>query len=202
VFTGLIEEVGTIRSAIPHGDGIRFEISARTVLDDLAIDDSVSVNGVCLTATQVTDASFFVTAVHETLSKTSLGSLRDGASINLERAVRVHDRLGGHIVQGHVDCIGRIDSISALQTGWEVWISFPAAFARYIIPVGSICVNGISLTVARIDDTRSVVDEARCMVALIPHTIEHTTMRDAREGDVVNLEFDVLAKYVERLLHR
>lgn len=196
MFTGLVEELGQIIAAEPHGDGLRFDIAATTITSDLAVDHSISVNGVCLTATHVGEGTFSVTAVHETLTKTTLGELRAGSFVNLERAVRVTDRLGGHIVQGHVDGTGHIVDITILETGWEMWISFPAAFAGYLIPVGSVCVNGISLTVARLE-------AERFMVALIPHTVAHTTMQFARSGDRVNLEFDVLAKYVERLLqHR
>lgn len=194
MFTGLIEEVGTIRAIETIGDGVRMSIAASVIMADLAIDHSISVNGVCLTATAVHEDSFSVTAVHETLAKTTTGALGVGSAVNLERAVRVSDRLGGHIVQGHVDCTGVVDAITHLSTGWELWIRFPLTYAKYLIPVGSVCVNGISLTVARIEDDRF-------MVALIPHTIEHTTMNNTIVGNVVNLEFDVLAKYIERLLH-
>ncbi|CAN5393248.1 riboflavin synthase [soil metagenome] len=194
MFTGLIEEVGTIRAIEPIGDGIRISIAAHTIMADLAVDHSISVNGVCLTATTVHEEYFSVTAVHETIAKTTTGALRVGSSVNLERAVRVSDRLGGHIVQGHVDCTGTVDAITHLDAGWELWVRFPLNYAKYLIPVGSVCVNGISLTVARIDDDRF-------MVALIPHTIEHTSMKHTTVGDAVNLEFDVLAKYIERLLH-
>lgn len=194
MFTGLIEEVGTVRTIESAGDGVRIDITAHDIMSDLAVDHSVSVNGVCLTATAVHADHFSVTAVHETLAKTTTGALRVGHAVNLERAVRVSDRLGGHIVQGHVDGTGSVDAITHLDAGWELWIRFPRTYAKYLIPVGSVCVNGISLTVARIDDDRF-------MVALIPHTIDHTTMQHISVGDAVNLEFDVLAKYVERLLH-
>jgi len=194
VFTGLIEEVGAIRAIESIGDGMCISIAAHTIMSDLAVDHSISVNGVCLTATAVHEDYFSVTAVHETLAKTTIGVLRVGAAVNLERAVRVSDRLGGHIVQGHVDCTGIVDAIQHLDTGWELWVRFPHNYAKYLIPVGSVCVNGISLTVARIEDDRF-------MVALIPHTIEHTSMKYTTVGDVLNLEFDVLAKYIERLLH-
>lgn len=194
MFTGLIEEIGTVRAIETVGDGVRIDIAASTIMADLAIDHSINVNGVCLTATAVAANQFSVTAVNETLSKTTTGALRSGSHVNLERAVRVSDRLGGHIVQGHVDCTGSIDAVTQLDTGWELWVRFPRDFAKYLTPVGSVCINGISLTVARIEDDLF-------MVALIPHTIEHTTTKYISIGDAVNLEFDVLAKYVERLLH-
>jgi len=194
LFTGLIEEIGTIRTIEHVGDGVRIDIAASAIMADLAVDHSVSVNGVCLTATAVGADEFSVTAVHETLSKTTTGTLVVGAHVNLERAVRMSDRLGGHIVQGHIDCTGTADVVTHLDSGWEVWITFPTEYSKYLINVGSVCVNGVSLTVARIDNNRF-------MVALIPHTIEHTTMQYVSVGDAVNLEFDVLAKYIERLLH-
>jgi riboflavin synthase len=190
VFTGLVEETGIVRERTDMGDGIRFRIGAAIIMDDLGIDDSVSVNGCCLTVVERGDDWFDVTAVAETLRKTTIGTLDAGSVVNLERAVRLQDRLGGHLVQGHVDAVGTILDISINDQGWEIWIGFPAPYRKWIIPVGSICINGISLTVADLHDDR-------LKIAIIPHTLSVTTMGNAKVGDNVNLEFDMVAKYVE-----
>lgn len=192
MFTGLIEELGTVTSVEQLGDGRRFVISASTVLDGTRPDDSISVNGTCLTVTEHTDSTFSVTAIAETLRKTTVGEFEQGHRVNLERAVRLVDRLGGHLVQGHVDTTGTIVNIISNDQGWEMWIEFPPEFRRWIIPVGSICVDGVSLTVAELED-------ARFKVALIPHTLEKTAFSSAVVGQRVNLEFDVIAKYVDNL---
>jgi len=194
MFTGLIEELGTITSVEPLGDGRRFVITALTVLDGTRPDDSISVNGTCLTVTEHTPTSFAVTAIAETLRKTTVGEFVTGQQVNLERAVRLVDRLGGHLVQGHVDTTGTIVDIRTNDQGWEMWIEFPREFRRWIIPVGSICVDGVSLTVAELEDSRF-------KVALIPHTLEKTAFYFAVVGQRVNLEFDVIAKYVDNLYH-
>ena len=193
MFTGLIEEVGTVAVAADTGDGKRFTIAASTVMDDLAIDDSIAVNGCCLTVTSRTDEAFDVTAVAETLRKTTIGELHNGSSVNLERAVRLSDRLGGHMVQGHVDTVGTINAITQNAEGWEVWFRYPNEFGKWLIPVGSVCIDGISLTVAELQDDRF-------KVAVIPHTLQVTTMGQKKIGDQVNLEFDMIAKYLEKLV--
>jgi len=193
MFTGLIEEVGTVHSAVPAGDGVELTIETSVVITDIAVDDSISVNGVCLTVTRHTESSFCVTAVAETLRKTTTGVLVAGSHVNLERAVRMADRLGGHLVQGHVDTVGTITEITVNETGWEVWIAFQPQFRKWLIPVGSICVEGISLTVANLQDTQF-------KVAVIPHTLQATTLGELRVGDRVNLEFDMIAKYVENFV--
>lgn len=192
MFTGLIEELGTVATVEDVGDGRTFTINATTVMDDLQIDHSIAVNGCCLTVTHRTDSAFRVTAVAETLRKTTLGGLVAGSRVNLERAVRLADRMGGHMVQGHVDAVGHIESILHNNQGWEVWVSYPAPFGRWLIPVGSVCVNGISLTVAELENERF-------KIAVIPHTLQVTTLGEASVGDAVNLEFDMIAKYLERL---
>lgn len=194
MFTGLIEELGTITSIEQRGDGRTFVIAAATVLDGTRPDDSISVNGTCLTVTERTDSSFTVSAVAETLRKTTIGELILNQHVNLERAVRLVDRLGGHLVQGHIDTTGTIVDILRNDLGWEMWIEFPQEYRRWIIPVGSLCVDGVSLTVA-------ALEESRCKVALIPHTLEKTTFSHAAVGQRVNLEFDVIAKYVDNLYH-
>ena len=192
MFTGLVEEVGTVVEATALTNGMRFTIAASTVMDDIAVDASIAVNGVCLTVTEHTRTTFCVTAVAETLRKTTTGSLGIHSRVNLERAVRLQDRLGGHLVQGHVDATGTVDAINVLDVGWELWIAFPATYRRWMIPVGSITVNGVSLTIAELETNR-------CKLAIIPHTLEKTAMSDLAAGDPVNLEFDMIAKYVESI---
>lgn len=194
MFTGLVEETGIVRQRTDMGDGIRFRIGASIIMDDLGIDDSVSVNGCCLTVVERGSDWFDVTAVAETLRKTTIGVLEENSIVNLERAVRLQDRLGGHLVQGHVDAVGTILDISINDQGWEIWVGFPAQYRKWIIPVGSICINGISLTVAD-----QLAD--RLKIAIIPHTLNVTTMGTAKVGDTVNLEFDMVAKYIESMLH-
>lgn len=193
MFTGLVEETGTVIKRQDVGDGVTFHIAAHVVMDDLGIDDSISVNGCCLTVTERGSDHFSVTAVAETLRKTTIGLLQEGHRVNLERAVRLQDRLGGHLVQGHVDAVGTISAISINDQGWEIWIDFPAEYQKWLIPVGSICVNGISLTVA-------ALEPSRLKIAVIPHTLNVTTLGTANVGDTVNLEFDMVAKYLENFV--
>lgn len=193
MFTGLVEETGTVIKRQDVGDGVIFHIAAHVVMDDLAIDDSISVNGCCLTVTERSLDHFSVTAVAETLRKTTIGLLHEGHRVNLERAVRLQDRLGGHLVQGHVDAVGTITAISINDQGWEIWIDFPSEYRKWLIPVGSICVNGISLTVA-------ALEPSRLKIAVIPHTLNVTTLGTANVGDTVNLEFDMVAKYLENFV--
>ena len=194
MFTGLVEEVGKISKIETKGSGLTLSIHGSKVMSDLAIDDSISVNGACQTVIAVKGNEFRVDTVKETLLKTTLGSFKVGDSVNLERALQVTDRLGGHIVQGHVDCVGRVHSITNVSGGgWELWISFPDQFAKYVVPVGSICINGVSLTVAR-------VRNAMCMLAIIPHTLAVTTIGALTVNAQVNIEFDILAKYVENMI--
>ena len=196
MFTGIIEEIGAIEAVAASADGRHFTISARRILEDLKPDDSVSVDGVCLTATEVSDSSFKATAVKETLSRTTLGDIRKGTKVNLERALRLNDRLGGHIVQGHVDGMGTVTSVHRRGTGYEVSIQLPSKLVKYALDKGSIAVNGISLTIAALRSDQVTV-------AVIPHTWEHTTLYAAKTGSKMNIETDFLGKYVERLiLHR
>lgn len=193
MFTGLVEETGVIRTVRPQGGGRRLTIAAQCVMDDLKIDDSVSVNGCCQTVVSRTETTFDVEAIEETLAKTTLGEFVVGKHVNLERAMQLGGRLGGHLVQGHVDCRGTVDSIEELGTSHNVWVAFPEEFARYVIPVGSICIDGISLTVARKDNNR-------LMVSIIPHTWKETTVGELRPGANVNLEFDLVGKYIESIM--
>lgn len=192
MFTGLIEEVGTVLALSRTIDAVHCTIGAEHVVDDLAPDASIAVNGVCLTVTHNTPNTFSVTAVLETLRKTTMASLEVGSHVNLERAVRMMDRLGGHLVQGHVDAVGFVDNVVRNATGSEIWIAFPSQFRKWMIPVGSITVEGVSLTLAEIE-------ENRFKVAIIPHTLERTILSELSTGKTVNLEFDMVAKYLESI---
>lgn len=194
MFTGIVEEVGKVKAVRAHGDGIQFEISAKRVLSSLGVDNSIAVNGTCLTVVSRKRGSFSVEAVKETLAKTSLGGFRVGSKVNLERAVSLNQRLGGHLVQGHVDTTGTVLKRVDLRTSWMFSIRFPKQFRKYLIPVGSIAVDGVSLTVARLHADHFEV-------AIIPYTIENTIFQDYRAGSRVNLEFDIIGKYIESLLH-
>ena len=196
MFTGLIEEEGTVHKLRRRGGSVMFTFRAGKTVRRLKIDDSISVNGVCLTVIQATQSSFTVQAVEETLQKTNLGDLNVGDSVNLERALLPGDRLGGHFVLGHIDGACAVTRIVKRKSSWMFWFQMPRRFARYLIPVGSIAINGVSLTIASLRRNDFAV-------SIIPHTWELTTFKDLRVGDRVNVEFDMLGKYVERLLeHR
>ena len=193
MFTGLVEELGTVRAVIANETGARLEIEATTVLDDAVIGASIAVNGCCLTAVEFGDGWWAADAVEETLRRTSLGALRSGDRVNLERPVRLADRLGGHIVQGHVDGVGQIADKELLADGsTRVSIAADDTVLRYVVEKGSITVDGVSLTVAAVGDKTFEF-------AMIPHTATVTTLGIKGPGDPVNLEVDLVAKYVERL---
>ena len=195
MFTGLVEECGRVLALEPVGDGVRLRIAASTVLDDVTMGASIAVNGVCLTVVAFDDESFSIDAVPETMDRSSLGTLEPGSAVNLERSVRAQDRLGGHIVQGHVDGTTTISRIDELGNGsFEYHFALDGDMARYVVEKGSITVDGISLTVASLSDDGF-------SIAVIPHTAAVTTLGERAAGDTVNLEVDVLAKYVERQLN-
>jgi riboflavin synthase len=194
MFTGLIEGVGTILALEPVGGDMRLRIAIGTLaFDDVALGESIAVSGVCLTVIEFDAQSFAADASTETLSLTTLGGMTVGQAVNLERAMRPTDRLGGHLVSGHVDGVGRVLSIhdDARAQRWR--FSAPASLSKYIATKGSICVDGVSLTVNEVDDEGFEV-------ALIPHTVAHTAFSSTAVGDAVNLEIDLVARYVERLL--
>ncbi len=193
MFTGLIEEIGTISSKQTVGSGSRFTARATKIMDGLAIGDSVNINGVCQTVVAISGNTFEFDTVEETLSKTTMASFTGNTPVNLERALLVSARLGGHFVLGHVDCTGTIIHINKLSTSYEISIKFPAGYERYIIPIGSIAVDGVSLTVAALHNNIF-------KVAIIPHSWNETIFGTTRVGNMVNLEFDVLGKYVEKML--
>ena len=193
MFTGIIEELGTIESLTPHEGGAKIVVSASLVTSDSSEGDSISVNGVCLTAIEITPTSFSADLSQETLDRSTLGRLTPGSRVNLERAVTPSTRLGGHIVQGHVDARGEF--ISAEENGdfWTVRIGYPAELSRYLVHKGSVAVEGISLTIAALTDQHFDI-------AIIPKTWELTNLSTLSPGDQVNLEADVIAKYVERMM--
>lgn len=193
MFTGIIEELGIIASLEKRADGAKIKISAKTVCQGTNEGDSISVNGVCLTALEITPSSFTADVSGETLDKSTIGNLKSGSRVNLERAVTPETRLGGHIVQGHVDARGKF--LGAKQDGdfWTVKIGFPREIGQYLVYKGSISVEGISLTIAELKDNYFEI-------AVIPKTWELTNLSTLRVGDSVNLEADVIAKYVERIL--
>jgi riboflavin synthase len=194
VFTGIVRELGRVASVDESaGGGARLTVEAPQVAPTVAIGDSVSVNGVCLTATFVDGSALAFDAVPETLERSALGSLAAGDLVNLEPALRAGEPLGGHVMQGHVDGVGRVRSVEPEGDGKRIWIDGPTELLAYCVEKGSIAVDGVSLTITALDD-------AGFAVALIPHTLAETTLGAAGSGDPVNLEVDVLAKYVERLL--
>jgi riboflavin synthase len=193
VFTGIVRERGRVARLDGGGDALRLEIEAPATAVTTAVGDSVSIDGCCLTAVRVTDGRIAFEAVPETLARTSLSRLSEGAEVNLEPALRAGEPLGGHYVQGHVDAVGRVRSIEREGEGLRVWIDAPAPVLRLCVEKGSIAVDGVSLTVAALDD-------AGFAVALVPHTLAATTLGGLEAGREVNLEADVLAKYVERLV--
>jgi riboflavin synthase len=193
MFTGLIQELGTIQSITNNTEGKEFLIKAPSLIKEIQIDDSVATNGVCLTATQISGDTFRVQAIHVTLEKTSLGHLQTGDKVNLELSLRPTDRLGGHFVQGHVNALGLIKQISTRGENWEIEVSFPTSLRKYMISEGSITLDGISLTIARLT-------EETLTVAIIPHTLEKTSLSSKKVGDVLNIEVDMIAKYIENFL--
>jgi riboflavin synthase len=194
MFTGIVEEVGTVRAADPRRDVLEVRIAAERVLIALAPGASIAVNGCCLTAARVEDGSFTCELTPETLERTAFRDrLRAGAVVNLERPLRADGRFDGHIVQGHVDGVARIVDVQKLGDSAEMEVEAPGDLDRYLVAKGSVALDGVSLTVAR-------RQEGRFTAGLIPYTLQHTSLGSARPGDRVNIEVDVIAKYVERLL--
>lgn len=193
MFTGLIEEIGTIKNVERRGNGSRIEIMATKVLSDLQIDHSIAINGVCLTVVQFNDKSFAVDAVAETLAKSTFAQLHTGEQVNLERALRLQDRLGGHFVQGHVDGIGVIKAIGK-DTHDNNWtFEIPENLEQFTIPKGSIAIDGVSLTIA-------VKNRNMITVSIIPHTMKQTIFKNKQIGQNVNIEVDFMAKYIQQFL--
>ncbi|MGH9931866.1 MAG: riboflavin synthase [Pyrinomonadaceae bacterium] len=193
MFTGIIEELGRVREVEQRSEDARMVIEARLVTEDIHEGDSIAVNGVCLTALDVQKDSFAADVSRETLNRSTLGRLQPGARVNLERSVTPVTRLGGHLVQGHVDARGKFLGAEAHGGSWTVRIAYPPEIARYLVFKGSVAVEGISLTIAELTDDYFEI-------AIIPKTWEVTNFSQLQPGDEVNLEADVIAKYVERIL--
>jgi riboflavin synthase len=193
MFTGIVEEIGQIKAVQRNVESVRLTIAATKVLNDVKLGDSIAVNGVCLTVTEFTPTSFVADVMPETMKRSNLGSLALGARVNLERALKLSDRLGGHIVSGHIDGMGQI--VGKKQDDNAIWIHIgaPPQILKYIIEKGSVAIDGISLTVAYVDDSSF-------KVSIIPHTQDETTLVSLKEGTRVNLENDLTAKYIEKFL--
>ena len=193
MFTGIIEEVGSVDIITDKPLGVQFKISAIKIMDDLKIGDSIAVNGVCLTVVNNTDNSFYLDIVNETLEKSNLGDLKKGDNVNLERSLKVSDRFGGHIVQGHIETLGVILDKQEQDDGALISIGLDPEWIRYCIPKGSIAIDGISLTIAKIE--ANIIQ-----IALIPHTLQNTTLGKKNKSDTLNIETDIIGKYVTNLL--
>ncbi|MCI5690273.1 MAG: riboflavin synthase [Clostridiales bacterium] len=193
MFTGIVEEVGTLKAIRKGAHSAVLEIQAKVVLEDIHLGDSIAVNGVCLTATSFSPAGFTADVMHETLNRSSLAALRPGSRVNLERAMAANGRFGGHIVAGHVDGLGTVRRIEKDDNA--IWFTIAAGpeILRYVVEKGSFTIDGISLTVAR-------VDADSFAISAIPHTVAVTVLADRKVGDPVNLETDIIGKYVEKLL--
>ena len=195
MFTGLVEETGKILALERSQGGARLRLRAASISQDVRLGDSIAVNGCCLTVAAHEGDALAFDLLDETLARTNLGALQPGASVNLERALAAHARLGGHFVQGHIDTAAEVLGFEPVKADHRLEIALPAQFARYVAFKGSIAIDGISLTVAELGETSFVV-------WIIPHTLEMTNLRGKKAGDWVNLEFDLLAKYVERIIGR
>lgn len=193
MFTGIIEEIGRIKGISRGSRSVAIEVQAKKVLEDTKVGDSIATNGVCLTVTSLTEQGFRADVMPETMRRSNLGTLKPGDRVNLERALCLNGRLGGHIVAGHVDGTGRITDIQRDDIAVWITISTDSRLLRYIIEKGSITVDGVSLTVAYVDD-------AVFRISVIPHTQEETTLTSKCSGDMVNLENDMIARYVEKLM--
>lgn len=193
MFTGIIEEIGRVEQASPYGNNLKLRINAPKFTSDLKLGDSININGACQTVIEVKDSTFTVEAVEETLKRTTLDQLKAKDSVNLERALRASDRLGGHLVSGHVDFVGRIKSVNRRDQSWFFEFEFPPNYKSLFVEKGSVAVDGISLTVVQASDNSFTV-------SVIPFTIKETTLGTKRIGAPVNIETDMMGKYVQRFL--
>lgn len=193
IFTGIVEEIGQVNAIQRSSQSARIDIKAGIVLEDARIGDSIAVNGVCLTVNQLDNRHFIADVMPETMDKTTLGNLKPGSPVNLERALQIGGRLGGHLVQGHVDATGVIIQKQSLDIAYIYRISAPVGLLRYVVPKGSITVDGVSLTVVDVFNDSFTV-------SLIPHTAGQTILGGKKAGDAVNLESDILGRYIEKLL--
>ena len=195
MFTGIIEEIGKISNINPIAGGMRIKISSSKILDDISVDDSICVNGVCLTAIKIEDDGFWVDAVGATLEKTTFSKMQLSSSVNLERSLKLNDRLGGHFVQGHVNGTGTVLGINKLGENYFLKINVDENLEKYLIEEGSITIDGVSLTIAELDSTK-------VGISIIPHTWQNTAIQFKKVGDKVNVETDMLAKYIEKLIRK
>jgi riboflavin synthase len=195
MFTGLIEEIGVIQRIVSESHGRRFSIEAQRILEDLKPEDSIAVNGVCLTVTKVENRQFEVTAVEETLNKSTLQSIKTGSKVNLERALRLGDRLGGHIVQGHIDGVAKLITMEHQGESRLIKLEIPENLCKYAVAKGSIAIDGVSLTIA------SVLN-SKITVAIIPYTWQNTTLGSVKIGQKINIEMDFFGKYIEKLFEQ
>lgn len=193
MFTGIIEEIGKIKKTEQIAGGLSIKIEAKKITEDISVNDSICIDGVCLTATKIENSGFWVDAVGATMEKSTFKEIKNFSSVNLERSVRLNDRLGGHLVQGHVNGVGTISEIKKPGENYLLKISVPDQLEKYLIKEGSIAINGISLTIA--DVIKNIIT-----ISVIPHTWRNTTLQYNQLNDKVNIEIDILAKYVEKLL--
>ena len=195
MFTGLIKEIGIVKAIYPNQEGMELIVQSKILLPEIEVDDSVAINGACQTATKINDNCFHVQTVHVSLEKTTLGNLKSGDEVNLELALRMKDRLGGHMVQGHVNDVAKIIRIDSKGENYQVKIKVSNEQMKYIVKEGSITIDGISLTVSDVDRGGSAFN-----VSIIPHTWKNTVLRNRTVGSSINIEVDILGKYVENLL--
>ena len=196
MFTGIVEDVGRVEELKPKTKEVLFTIGAKNIdVKEMKLGDSISVNGVCLTLISFKNNTFTVEASHETLTRTTLSKLKVGSKVNLERSLKLGERLGGHIVNGHVDGIGRVESIGRRGKSLEFWFSIPKGHSKYAVEKGSIAIDGVSLTINALNGDRFSVN-------IIPYTQEATIFSNLKPGDSVNIEFDIIGKYVEKFLMR
>ena len=195
MFTGIVEAMGTLTKIVTGPDSAQLTIESKAFFSDIKTGDSIAVNGCCLTAVTYTDDAFTVDVMKQTLALTNIGQLQVGSVVNLEKAMKVSDRLGGHIVQGHVDCVATLAAINQGTDWHELVFTVPVNYLKYLQAQGSVTINGVSLTIAKLDD-----EQRQLSVWLIPETLKRTNLSQLKVGAQVNLEVDVLAKYVERIM--
>jgi riboflavin synthase len=194
MFTGLVEEIGTVKEISKKGDNLRLTISASKIMDDISMGSSIAIDGACLSAVKYTDKTFEVDVSEETVRKTTIGGFKSGRKVNLERAMKIGDRLGGHFVTGHIDGVGEIMKFDRTIDGAYLCIKVSQDLIKYMVYKGSVAIDGISLTVAN-------VDSDSITIALIPHTIEMTNLKEKSNGDRVNIECDIISKHIEKFVN-
>jgi riboflavin synthase len=194
MFTGIVEDIGTVKEIKPGTKEVLFTIKTKNIeVKEIKPGDSISINGICLTVISIGDGAFTIEASHETLKRTNLSKLKIGSKVNLERSLRLNDRLGGHIVNGHVDGVGKVDSMRKRGKSVEIWFSLSKGLSRYVVEKGSIAIDGVSLTV-------NAVNGDRFLVNIIPYTQKATIFGKMKPGDLVNIECDIIGKYVEKFV--